>query len=64
MDRANGVPERFAVAAAMLRHLLVDPVLPAGLLPTDWPADRLRTAYAEFADLLTARRDDQLLEAR
>jgi len=64
MDRANGVPERFAVAAAMVRHLLVDPVLPAGLLPTDWPADRLRTAYAEFADLLTARRDDQLLEAR
>ena len=57
MDRATGVPERFAVAAAMVRHLLTDPVLPAGLVPVDWPANRLRAAYADFAALLVSRRD-------
>lgn len=61
---AKDIPGRFAIAAAMVRHLLADPVLPAGLLPADWPGDRLRGAYAEFADLLTSRRDDELLEAR
>ena len=64
MTAAKDVPGRFAIAAAMVRHLLADPVLPAGLLPADWPGDRLRVAYAEFADLLTSRRDDELLEAR
>ena len=64
MTAVNDVPDQFAVAAAMVRHLLADPVLPAGLLPADWPGDRLRSAYAEFADLLASRRDDELLEAR
>jgi len=57
MDRATGVPERFIVAAAMVRHLLSDPVLPAELLPADWPADQVRGAYADFAALLVSRRD-------
>ena len=49
----------------MVRHLLTDPVLPAELLPADWPADRLRAAYADFAALLVSRRDDsRLLGAR
>ena len=63
MTAATDVPDQFIVAAAMVRHLLVDPVLPAGLLPADWPADGLRAVYAEFADLLASRRDDELLEA-
>ena len=63
MTAATDVPDRFIVAAAIVRHLLADPVLPAGLLPADWPADGLRAAYAEFADLLASRRDDELLEA-
>lgn len=63
MDRATGIPERFAVAAAMVRHLLTDPVLPAELLPADWPADQLREAYAGFAATLAARRSDDLVEA-
>jgi phenylacetic acid degradation operon negative regulatory protein len=63
MTAATDVPDQFTVAAAMVRHLLVDPVLPAGLLPADWPADGLRAVYAEFADLLASRRDDELLEA-
>ena len=64
MNAADDIPGRFVVAAAMVRHLLTDPVLPAELLPTDWPADRLRAAYSEFADLLTSRRNEELLEAR
>ena len=64
MAAAKDVPGRFAIAAAMVRHLLTDPVLPAGLLPSDWPGDAVRSAYAEFADLLTSRRDEELLEAK
>ena len=64
MNRAAGIPERFAVAAAMVRHLLTDPVLPADLVPADWPADRLRLAYADFAALLASRRDTEILEVR
>lgn len=64
MARATDVPERFAVAAAIVRHLLTDPVLPAELLPDDWPGNRLRTAYTTFATELVARRDGiQLMEA-
>ncbi|MEU1821068.1 PaaX family transcriptional regulator C-terminal domain-containing protein [Streptomyces abikoensis] len=40
--------ERFTVSAAVLRHLLADPVLPAPLLPADWPGERLRERYEDF----------------
>lgn len=64
MTRAKDIPGQFSVAAAMVRHLLTDPVLPTELLPADWPGDRLRAAYSDFADLLVARRDTPLAEAR
>ncbi len=35
----------FAEAAAVLRHLRTDPLLPTELLPPDWPADGLRATY-------------------
>ncbi|BBZ00703.1 hypothetical protein MCHIJ_01400 [Mycolicibacterium chitae] len=57
MAAAPDVPRRFVIAAAMVRHLLVDPVLPDELLPAEWPGAALRTAYREFADELAARRD-------
>ena len=64
MAAATDVPGRFVVAAAMVRHLLTDPMLPAELLPTDWPGARLRTAYHDFATELAQRRDPtQLVEA-
>ena len=40
--------DRFAAAAAMVRHLLDDPVLPEELLPTPWPGRDLRETYGEF----------------
>ena len=64
MSHATDVPGRFVVAAAIVRHLLTDPVLPAELLRTDWPCARLRAAYNDFAAELTERRDGiRLVEA-
>jgi phenylacetic acid degradation operon negative regulatory protein len=64
MADAADVPARFLIAAAMVRHLLTDPVLPEELLPTDWPGARLRAAYNDFAVELLQRRDDiRLVEA-
>ena len=36
----------FAAAAALLRHLRADPLLPSELLPAGWPGDELRRAYS------------------
>ena len=48
MAAATDVPGRFVAAAAMVRHLLTDPVLPDELLPADWPGAALRKAYYEL----------------
>ena len=61
MSGAADVPARFVAAAATVRHLLTDPVLPAELLPGDWPGAALRPAYHDFAAELVARRDDTTL---
>ncbi|WP_349269783.1 hypothetical protein MPNTM1_00239 [Mycolicibacterium parafortuitum] len=64
MAAAQDVPGRFVVAAAIVRHLLTDPVLPAELLPADWPGAALRAAYHDFAAEMIARRDGiELTEA-
>lgn len=57
MAQADDMPGRFVIAAAMVRHLLTDPVLPGELLPAGWPGAELRTAYHDFAAELVARRD-------
>jgi phenylacetic acid degradation operon negative regulatory protein len=62
MAAAADVPARFVTAAAMVRHLLTDPVLPDELLPPDWPGDALRAAYQDFAAELVARRDEMAHE--
>ncbi|OBF89023.1 PaaX domain-containing protein, C- domain protein [Mycobacterium sp. 852002-51163_SCH5372311] len=58
MARASDIPGRFVVAAAIVRHLLTDPMLPAELLPGKWPGARLRAAYHDFATELAERRND------
>lgn len=45
---ATAGADRIAVAAAIVRHLRTDPVLPPELLPEGWPADALRAAYAAY----------------
>lgn len=54
LNRANTPALRLAVAAAIVRHLTSDPLLPAALLPSDWPADELRTTYAAYQTELQA----------
>ena len=45
---------RLAAAAQLVRHLAGDPLLPASLLPRDWPATAMRAAYASYqAELRT-----------
>ncbi|GAY16546.1 hypothetical protein MSZK_32720 [Mycobacterium sp. shizuoka-1] len=64
MAAARDVPGRFRAAAAIVRHVLTDPVLPKDLLPARWPGADLRRAYADFAAELGARRDQaRLVEA-
>jgi phenylacetic acid degradation operon negative regulatory protein len=64
MAAADGVPTRFVIAAAMVRHLLADPVLPAEVLPPDWPGGALRSAYLGFVSEMAARRNQmELMEA-
>ncbi len=38
----------FELSAAVLRHLQADPLLPAALLPADWPGAALRATYDEW----------------
>lgn len=45
---------RLAVAAHVVRHLASDPLLPAVLLPGDWPAAQMRAAYAAYQAELRA----------
>ncbi|MDT7792676.1 MAG: phenylacetic acid degradation operon negative regulatory protein [Mycobacterium sp.] len=64
MATATDIPGQFVAAAAIVRHLLTDPVLPGELLPEDWPGDTLRNVYTSFAAELVARRDGvELMEA-
>ncbi|MGW6903172.1 PaaX family transcriptional regulator C-terminal domain-containing protein [Streptomyces sp. NPDC054940] len=46
--RARHPSDRFTAFAAVVRHLLADPVLPPELLPPDWPGEPLRAAYADY----------------
>lgn len=50
LDRGDtdALAEGFVVAAAVLRHLQADPLLPPALLPARWPGERLRRAQARF----------------
>ncbi|MEE2853846.1 MAG: PaaX family transcriptional regulator C-terminal domain-containing protein [Actinomycetota bacterium] len=63
MSAAPDIPGRFLVAAATVRHLLTDPVLPDELLPPDWPGARLRAAYHDFAAELMRQREPLFAEA-
>jgi phenylacetic acid degradation operon negative regulatory protein len=43
---------RLAAAAAIVRHLLTDPLLPGELLPARWPGGELRSIYAAYQEEL------------
>lgn len=41
----DALADGFVLAAAVVRHLAADPLLPAELLPRRWPGDDLRATY-------------------
>jgi phenylacetic acid degradation operon negative regulatory protein len=45
---AADIPRGFEVAAAVVRHLRDDPLLPRPLLPAHWPGDVLRAEYEAY----------------
>ena len=54
LARTEAPAARLAVAAQLVRHLTSDPLLPADLLPPDWPGARLRATYSDYqAELRT-----------
>ena len=52
LDRRDpaALAETFHMDAAVVRHLVADPALPAELEPAEWPARALRDAFARFDD--------------
>ena len=48
------IPQSFGVAAAVVRHLAGDPLLPTELLPAGWPGEVLRRAYQDYEAALQA----------
>ncbi len=44
-DGPDALAPGFELSAAVLRHLQADPLLPAELVPADWPGGPLRAAY-------------------
>ncbi|MGY6500957.1 MAG: PaaX family transcriptional regulator C-terminal domain-containing protein [Acidimicrobiales bacterium] len=46
-DRSR-LADGFVLSAAVLRHLRADPLLPAALVPDDWPGAVLRQEYDRF----------------
>lgn len=46
--RSNDLAPGFELSASVLRHLQSDPLLPAVLLPGDWPGPALRHAYEKW----------------
>ncbi|GAA4239657.1 PaaX family transcriptional regulator C-terminal domain-containing protein [Actinomadura meridiana] len=61
MAAATGVAERFALAAAVLRHLVNDPLLPPDLLPSGWLGQELRDEYGHFENEFERLLADQVL---
>ncbi|MBP2194394.1 PaaX family transcriptional regulator C-terminal domain-containing protein [Nocardia goodfellowii] len=47
-ESGKTMADRFEVAAAAVRHILDDPLLPEPLLPANWPGPRLRAEYEGF----------------
>ena len=47
-DGPEALAPGFELSAAVLRHLQADPLLPAGLLPGDWPGGVLRATYDDW----------------
>jgi len=50
----DDIAETFRIAAAVVRHMRDDPLLPDALLPADWPGQALRAAYDVYEAAFSA----------
>jgi phenylacetic acid degradation operon negative regulatory protein len=61
LDAATDPARRFVLAAAIIRHIRDDPVLPPSLLPPGWPGRPLRQGYESYrrdlGELMRRERD-------
>lgn len=57
-DGPTSLAAGFMLVAEVLRHLQIDPCLPAELLPADWPGDELRRRHTAFRDTYALRLRD------
>jgi phenylacetic acid degradation operon negative regulatory protein len=55
---------QFVLSIAVVRHLQLDPVLPAALLPDDWPGRDLRRTYRGFDRAFKRRLNEALRQGR
>ena len=52
---ADDFTYQFALSIAAVRHLQLDPLLPAELIPQEWPGHALRSAYRRFDEVFKQR---------
>lgn len=57
---SRALADSFVLNATVLRHLQADPLLPAELLPSRWPGERLRRRYEDFDTAFLADWRDHL----
>ena len=51
---------QFALSIAVVRHLQLDPLLPAELIPRQWPGHDLRSVYRRFDEVFKQRLNSAL----
>ena len=52
---ASDFAYQFALSVAVVRHLQLDPLLPADFIPREWPGQDLRSAYRRFDEVFKHR---------
>ena len=52
---ADDFTYQFALSVAVVRHLELDPLLPAELICKDWPGHALRSTYRRFDEVFKQR---------
>ena len=58
LDATERFAYQFALSIAVVRHLQLDPLLPAELLPHGWPGRMLRSSYRRFDQAFKKRLND------
>ena len=54
-DEVEDLAYQFGLSVAVVRHLQLDPLLPAELIPEEWPGQDLRSAYSRLNEKFKQR---------